>query len=77
MIRKGWVDTFLVLRVLSTMEPTFCLRTLSPLSVLAALPALTTSSSSTLKADTTDDPIVFNIAVSNVAIVLKPWIKCQ
>ena len=75
MVRKGWVDTFLVLRVLSTMEPTFCLRTLPPASV--PLPPPRTSSSSTLKANTTDDPVVFNIAVNDVAILLKPWMKCQ
>ena len=35
----------------------------------------TTSLSSTLKADTTDDLVVFNMAVIGAAILLKPLIK--
>ena len=75
MIRKGWVDTFLVLQVLSTMEPTFRSRTLLVLSAPAAPPPPTTLSSSTLKANVTDDPVIFNIAVSDVAIMLELWMK--
>ena len=71
--QKGWVDTFLVVRVLSTIEPTFRLTTLPPAPALPPPP--TTSLSSTLKADATDDPIVFNIAVSDIAILLKLWMK--
>ena len=75
MVQKGWVDIFLVLSVLSTMETTFRLRTLSPHLAPAALPPPTTSSSSTLKADAMDNPVIFNIVVSIVAILLKPWMK--
>ena len=75
MVQKGWVDNFLVLRVLSTMEPNFCLRTL--LLAPPPPPPPTTLLSSTLKADTIDDPVVFNIAVSDVAILLKLWMKRQ
>ena len=51
--------------------PAFCLTTLSPL-LAPAPPPSTTSSSSTPKADVTDDPVVFNIVVSDGAILLKP-----
>ena len=40
-----------------------------------APPPPTTSSSSTLEADATDNLVVFNIAVSDVAILLKLWMK--
>ena len=73
MVQKGWVDTFLVLRVLSTIELTFRSRTLSPAPALSPPPI--TSLSSTLKADAMDDPVVFNIAVSDITILLKPWMK--
>ena len=48
--------------------------TLLPLSAPTP-PSPTTSSSSTLEADVTDDPVVFNIALSDIAILLKPWMK--
>ena len=48
---------------------------LPPLSALAPPPLTTTSLSSTLEDNITDDPIVFNIAVGDVAILLKSWIK--
>ena len=44
--------------------------TFLPLSAPAPPPPPTTSSSSTLKADATDDLVVFNIAVGDVAILL-------
>ena len=74
--QKGWVDTFLIFQVLSIMEPTFCSTILSSLSASTTPLPPTTLLSSTLKADAMNDPVVFNIAVSNIAIVLKPWMKC-
>ena len=71
---KGWVNTFFVLRILRMITYNwahFFLTTLPPAPAPLSLP--TTSSSSTLKADTTDAPIDFNIAVSDVAILLKSW----
>ena len=55
-------------------KPTFCSTTL-PFSAPVPSPPPIISLSSTLKADATDDPVVFNIAVSDVAILLKPWMK--
>ena len=60
---------------LRMIEPIFRLIILLSLSVPAPSSQPTTSLSSTLKADATDDPIIFNIAVSDVAILLKPWMK--
>ena len=37
--------------------------------------SLATLLSSTLKADTTNDPVVFNIVISDIAILPKPWMK--
>ena len=37
----------------------------------------TTSPSSTLEADAMDDSVVFNMAVSGAAILLKPLMKCR
>ena len=41
----------------------------------SASPLPTTSSPSTLEADVADDLFVFNIAVNDVAILVKPWIN--
>ena len=58
-------------RLLRTIEPTFCSIILPPFSTpIPLLP--TTSLSSTLEANAMDNPIVFNIGMSDVAILLKP-----
>ena len=60
---------------LHTIELTFCLTILQLLSAPAPSLPSTTSLLSTLKADITDDLVIFNIAVSDIAILLKPWMK--
>ena len=55
-----------------TIELTICLTSLLSLSALALPPLPTTSSSSTLEADEMDNPVIFNIAVSDITIMLKP-----
>ena len=42
-----------------------------------ALPPSTTLSLSTLEADAINNPVVFNIVLSDVAILLKSWIKLR
>ena len=85
----GWVDIFLVFRVLRIIEPFFCSTfelseffldasdpsAFSSLSVPLLPPPPIISFSLTLKADVTDNLVVFNIAMSDIAILLKPWMK--
>ena len=72
-LRDGWTPSSSsgYFGWLRTIEPTFCSTALLPLSAPASPPP-TTLLSSTLEADAMNDSVVFNIAVSDIVILL--WV---